>query len=184
MFSLICGRASATVLFLGLVGAQTLYHVSQSGQFTTEVISQTFSISAVGVGADGGTTYVEDVTESYIAIDYSDTTVTVRSTAYPYTLTFVADASGYRINEPMDDGTLIETCGFGADGHGTCVEQLPDANTDTITRSGLAVPYYTLPAAITPAPTAPSVSPNHAARALPAAFMVVFSVVALFLNVL
>ncbi|KAJ7484495.1 hypothetical protein FB451DRAFT_1393041 [Mycena latifolia] len=85
-------RAYVASWLFGLVGAQTFYHVSESGQPTTEVISQTVSISAAGVGADGATTYVENIVESYIAIEYSDTTVTLLTSAHPYAVTLVVDA--------------------------------------------------------------------------------------------
>ncbi|KAJ7098335.1 hypothetical protein C8R44DRAFT_358683 [Mycena epipterygia] len=108
------------------VRAQTLYHVgSEIGQITTEALSQSVSVSAAGVGADGATTYVEDILESYIAIEYSDTTVTLLTTPIAYTVTFVADASGYHESFQFGmEGQAFETCGFGADGHGTCVEEL------------------------------------------------------------
>jgi hypothetical protein len=65
--------------------------------------------------------------------------------------TLVADASV----QTLLAGDVVETCGFGADGRGTCVETITHvqtlaASTATenlaITFSGSVVPFYTLPA--------------------------------------
>ncbi|KAJ6572025.1 hypothetical protein B0H19DRAFT_1132234 [Mycena capillaripes] len=147
---------SGTVL--QAVHAQTLYRISEMGKPTTEVLAQSVSISAVGVGADGATTYVEELVESYVAIEYSDTTVTVLSTPAPeVTVTFVEDASNFHESVPFQTGDFLETCAFGQDGHGTCIDKFPyPSSTLTRTVSGTVVPYYIFAAAASPSTT------NHA----------------------
>ncbi|KAJ6616428.1 hypothetical protein B0H10DRAFT_1394333 [Mycena sp. CBHHK59/15] len=78
-------RITALLSLVGLASTQTLYYVSQIAQPTTEFVHQTVSLSAVGVGADGATTYVETGVDSYIAIGYSDATETVLSTPHAFT---------------------------------------------------------------------------------------------------
>ncbi|KAJ7021389.1 hypothetical protein C8F04DRAFT_269569 [Mycena alexandri] len=135
--------------------AQTLFYVSESQPAQTEIIYETFSLSAVGVGTDGATTYIQNVIESYAAFVESATTVTLMSTIATYTNTIIEDASGFREYSPLLDcgpdgckvdtsaGPVVQTCTFGTDGHGTCVEKFPFLS-EGVTYSGAVVPYYTL----------------------------------------
>ncbi|KAJ6501282.1 hypothetical protein DFH09DRAFT_1444726 [Mycena vulgaris] len=151
MASLVC-RLSVALWLVGLVGAQTLYDVVPT-QPPTAVASASFVIAAVGVGADGATTYVEKGTESYLAFEYSDVggtfTKTLLSTPTAFTRTFVEDASGYRGSVSMTNGIFVETCAFGADGHAACVQAIPlgSLGTETVTVSGSVAPFYTLTSA-------------------------------------
>ncbi|KAJ7736290.1 hypothetical protein B0H16DRAFT_1466734 [Mycena metata] len=81
---------------------------------------------------------------------------------------FEANASGFRYS--ILGGELAETCAFGADGQGTCVErQVFASSTDFATTfSGRVIPFFTLAAAPTgstlttppSSPTASSSSPS------------------------
>ncbi|KAJ7101697.1 hypothetical protein C8R44DRAFT_809187, partial [Mycena epipterygia] len=167
---------SATFLLLATsiyVSAQTLYDIPQSvfpsGVFTP-VVQESVSISAAGVGADGGTTYVEvDVESLIIDTRFPSTTVTLLSVPATVTGTFIVDASDYEysyttffpIGPQSSSITFAEKCAFGTGtaGMGTCVEQGFGAPT---TYSGRVVPFFTLTAA-TPTPTtsANGAAPYH-----------------------
>ncbi|KAJ7220778.1 hypothetical protein GGX14DRAFT_559564 [Mycena pura] len=138
--------------------AQTLYYVSdaESAQLTV-IYSESLTISAAGVGADGETTYIANGVASYDAIKFSDTTTTLLSTPSTYTLTMVESAGGlYQSGSGVD----FRTCGFGADGHGTCVdEHVFGSETATLTYAGIVEPYYTLAAVVTSIPTPTGSSP-------------------------
>ncbi|KAJ6540154.1 hypothetical protein DFH09DRAFT_1089899 [Mycena vulgaris] len=136
--------------------AQTLYEVSHSEG--TMIIATYFTVSAAGVGADGGTTYVEVGAVPTGGISDASTTVTAIITPFTYTATLVADASGFRATPLINGhpGNIIETCGFGTDARATCVEGVFGGLIATFT--GDLVPFYTL-AAATPAPTSTGTSP-------------------------
>lgn len=78
--------------------------------------------------------------------------------------TFVENASG-EVVFPLGEtsGAPAETCRFGADGKGTCVDVIPvtaigsSAGFVSSTVSGVVVPFYTLTAP-TPSPSGPSQS--------------------------
>ncbi|KAJ7220777.1 hypothetical protein GGX14DRAFT_432038 [Mycena pura] len=74
-----------------------------------------------------------------------------------YTLTIVESAGGLH---QSGFGSEFETCGFGADGHGTCIEEYAfGSDTVTMTYSGTVVPFFTLAAAVASIPT-PTVTRN------------------------
>ncbi|KAJ7485694.1 hypothetical protein FB451DRAFT_1432370 [Mycena latifolia] len=154
---LLSSRFFVPFWILTLVGAQTLYGVSEISPSPTVVESLSRTISAIGVGADGATTYVEEGTESFLAFVYPSTTQILLSTPSPFTGTFVQDASGERFSASSGQKFQAQTCGFGADGQGTCVEKVPIGPvTETQTYSGPVVPVYTLPSAATfPTPLIP-----------------------------
>ncbi|KAJ7185863.1 hypothetical protein C8R46DRAFT_1061934 [Mycena filopes] len=153
---------SAFICWVGLASlahAQTLLLVSplQTGPVTI-LETGILSISPLGVGADGMTTYLEVGAET-LAVEISGTvTQTLVSTPVPYTATFVEDASRFMIGA---SGTgLSESCTFGADGQGACVQEFvfPGGSaTSTTTYSGPVQPWYTLNAAAA-ATSAPSAS--------------------------
>ncbi|KAJ7359691.1 hypothetical protein DFH08DRAFT_846743 [Mycena albidolilacea] len=159
-----------------IVRAQTLLAVSplQTTGSVTFVESATESVSALGVGADGLTTYLRVGAET-LALEISGTvtkTLLQASDAILYTETFLEDASRY-IAGATDSG-LSQSCTFGADGEGSCVNQFVSqgpggASTLTSTYSGPVVPWYTLPnaaaAASTPAPNGFSTSTSPSSLA-------------------
>ncbi|KAJ7436734.1 hypothetical protein FB451DRAFT_1570930 [Mycena latifolia] len=142
-----------------LVKGQTLLAVApyQTGPVTVSE-AETLSISALGVGADGMTTYVEVGAET-LAVEISGTeTRTLLSGAIPFTATFVEDASKWMIG--TTDSGLWVSCTFGAEGQsGACVDQFVSTlsggsvSTLTSTYSGLVAPFYTLNAAASAAST-------------------------------
>ncbi|KAK7044878.1 hypothetical protein R3P38DRAFT_2881396 [Favolaschia claudopus] len=145
---------SRCLLWAGLAtiaAAQTLKLVTpvQTGGVTV-LVSQTDSISALGVGADGMTTYLRVGAET-LAVEISGTvTKTLLAAPIPYTETFLEDASKFVMG--ASDSGLSETCTFGADNQGACVVQFVSAgpsgtSTLTSTYSGPVVPWYTLNAA-------------------------------------
>ncbi|KAJ7108750.1 hypothetical protein C8R44DRAFT_803509 [Mycena epipterygia] len=144
------------------VRAQTLQLVSPPQPESVTILeSTTVSISALGVGSDGMTTYVEVGAET-LAIEISGgVTQTLLSTPIEFTATFVEDASKFMIG--TTDSGLFESCTFGADGQGSCVNQFVapgGGSTLTTTFSGPVQPWYTLNAAasaITP-PSSPTAS--------------------------
>ncbi|KAJ7484491.1 hypothetical protein FB451DRAFT_1393038 [Mycena latifolia] len=144
------------------VGAQTLYGISQISPVATVVESPASRIySAIGVGADGATTYVEEDIESFIAFIFPSTTEIVLSEPTTLTGTFVQDASGERASTSSGLVYQAETCGFGADGHGTCVDEFGRGSlTVTQTFSGVVEPFYTFPSAATL--SAPFIPPSRA----------------------
>ncbi|KAJ6571678.1 hypothetical protein B0H19DRAFT_1130666 [Mycena capillaripes] len=126
-------RSVLTLLSVAAINAsgQTLYHVTDSIPSETLVREQSLSISAGGTNANGATTYIE-----YVSLPAE---------------TLVEDASG----ETLFISDAVETCGFGADGRGTCVEAVSaPMDTQSVVFSGSVVPFYTLP--VTPSTTTPS----------------------------
>ncbi|KAJ7484492.1 hypothetical protein FB451DRAFT_1363991 [Mycena latifolia] len=151
MVPLIC-RFFGTLWILRLVGAQTLYAVSQPEIIPSQTVVESASLtySAIGVGADGATTYLEKDVESFLALVYPSTTQILLSTPTTVTVTFVQDASGQRFT--ASEGTVVQfrTCGFGADEQGTCVDKFAFGTaTKTQTYSGPVEPFYTFPSAAT-----------------------------------
>ncbi|KAJ7060936.1 hypothetical protein C8F01DRAFT_177573 [Mycena amicta] len=134
-----------------LATAQTLKAVTPlpTGPVTV-IVGQRVSVSALGVGADGMTTYLEVGAET-LALEASGTvTQTLLTGEIPFTATFLEDAS--RIVIGTTGSGLFESCTFGADGTGTCVNQFVDVgasttSTLTTTFTGPVVPWYTLNAA-------------------------------------
>ncbi|KAJ7914456.1 hypothetical protein B0H13DRAFT_2270763 [Mycena leptocephala] len=100
------------------------------------------SIVPVGTNANSATTYVEVIVFTSDLLILPSQTVTVISAPTTITETFVEDASGRTGGIPLLPGAskLPESCGFGADGRGTCVISLGIANA---TFSGDVVPIYT-----------------------------------------
>ncbi|KAF8186449.1 hypothetical protein K438DRAFT_1973263 [Mycena galopus ATCC 62051] len=113
------------------------------------------SLSAAGVGADGATTYVEEIFRTAVVYGDSQTTGT-DSTAIPVqTLhaTLVADASVYRYSMLPTTGLdgveaygVIEICTLDGNGGGQCVAQgwEDGGETATTTLTGPVAPFYTL----------------------------------------
>ncbi|KAJ6480367.1 hypothetical protein C8R45DRAFT_1100947 [Mycena sanguinolenta] len=170
---LIQGSVAVLLSLLYNVSAQTLYTVS-AGTIFNPWANATLSVSEIGTGADGGTTYVEVatavpsvyVTQEMNGITYS-TPVTVD--VGPFTVTFVEDATGYCVSGVEHGESYAETCTFAPDGRGTCVDSLAvlfESSTTVFTFSGSVHPFYTLTAATvissTPSPTAPP--PNAAVQ--------------------
>ncbi|KAF7354433.1 hypothetical protein MVEN_01132300 [Mycena venus] len=123
---------------------------------STLVVDHSFTISAIGTNSNGGTTYAEvDIFANSVVVDGSDTTTFLASITF--TDTFVEGASG--ATDFASSGVAVETCGFGADGRGTCVFDLPvpgQTQSSTLsTESGSVIPFYTLTAP-TPSPSGPS----------------------------
>ncbi|KAJ6582953.1 hypothetical protein DFH09DRAFT_1145001 [Mycena vulgaris] len=141
-----------------VVHGQTLQFVSplQVGSVTV-LGGETISISPLGVGADGMTTYVEVGAETFAAEVSGTSTRTLLSTPIPFKATFVEDASKFMIG--TTDSGVFASCTFRADGNGACVEQFVApgrTSTFTTTYSGPVLPWYTLNAAasaVTPSPT-------------------------------
>ncbi|KAJ7256197.1 hypothetical protein B0H12DRAFT_1232923 [Mycena haematopus] len=112
------------------------------------------SLSAVGVGPDGATTYVEEIFQT--AMVYGDSQATSTDSAVPVqTLhaTLVADASVYRYSmlpttgpDGVIDFGVIETCTLDGKGGGQCVAQgwEDGGPTTTTTFTGPVAPFYTL----------------------------------------
>ncbi|KAJ7300493.1 hypothetical protein DFH08DRAFT_908480 [Mycena albidolilacea] len=145
------------------VRAQTLFTVSAVNPSVTHIIKGTTVISAVGVGSDGWTTYTEAGTVSldFFAGPSTTTTLIDASRVAEVGGEFEANASGFRFS--ILGGQLAETCAFGGDGRGTCVEREVVASSTrlAITLSGSVVPFYTLAAAgasVTAPPSSPTVS--------------------------
>ncbi|KAJ7864755.1 hypothetical protein B0H14DRAFT_3133581 [Mycena olivaceomarginata] len=143
----------ATVLLLLALrvyaGPVTLYGVSASSGPTSLLNDGSISISALGVGTDGWTTYVEEEVITSEVIAAPSTTITLISTPTTATLTFEENASGYRESVPFTEvgATFYQSCGFGGNGQGTCVQhQLIQSTQDAAfeTISGSVVPFYTL----------------------------------------
>ncbi|KAJ7080569.1 hypothetical protein C8R43DRAFT_965712 [Mycena crocata] len=89
----------------------------------------------------------------------SDVTKTI-STPTTLSFTYEAAASGFRESFSGADILHLETCAFGADGKGTCVEEFvrPSSTLMEATRTGSVVHFYTL--AAQPTDTAPTPSPT------------------------
>ncbi|KAJ7753877.1 hypothetical protein B0H14DRAFT_2635544 [Mycena olivaceomarginata] len=131
----------------------TLYAVSQdvASEANQVSIAASNSVSAAGTDSHGGTTYVDvEVVTSEVLIK-PDTTITVLSVPTTTTFTWVEDASGIQESFLRSGETAGETCGFGTDGHGTCVEtRARPPTTETFTFSGNVVPLFTVAAAPSP----------------------------------
>ncbi|KAJ7484494.1 hypothetical protein FB451DRAFT_1436268 [Mycena latifolia] len=156
MFPLIC-RLFLAFSILRVVGAQTLYGVSQISPTVTVVESASRTYSVIGVGEDGATTYVEKESESFLAFVFPSTTEIVLSAPTTFTLTFVQDPYGERASASSGLKFPPQKCGFGADGQGTCVVEVGIGTaTTTTTYSGPVEPFYTFPSAATlPIPLIP-----------------------------
>ncbi|KAJ7608499.1 hypothetical protein DFH06DRAFT_1377182 [Mycena polygramma] len=129
------------VATFALTSAQTLYRVSENVPSQTVVGEIDLSLSAGGTNADGATTYIAVVAASSLLQLKPSTTVNLIPPGAP--TTWSADASG----ETRMVGDVVESCGLGADGRGTCVERVAaPSRTVTFTVSGSVVPFYTLPA--------------------------------------
>ncbi|KAJ7911560.1 hypothetical protein B0H13DRAFT_2009160 [Mycena leptocephala] len=140
-----CRRLTSTA-----VHGQTVKYVSnyQFGSVTYLEFGSD-SISVIGVGTDGFTTYV-DVGVKTLAVDISGTTTSTEFSSpfsLAYTRTFAEGASGYMISTPGSLDSLA--CAFGANGQATCVDENvnvvgPGSSTTAfITYSGLVEPLYT-----------------------------------------
>ncbi|KAJ7312397.1 hypothetical protein DFH08DRAFT_896927 [Mycena albidolilacea] len=161
-------RIAAAILLLAhihVVYGQTLYAVPVvNPSFTDTVEGSTFA-SAIGVGPDGWTTYTQGGTISFEALEEPSTTSTIISAPARLEGEFEENASGYRFS--LLGGELAETCAFGLDGRGTCVERLVQASSTRfdITFSGSVVPIYTIAASNAPStsttpPSQPTASPG------------------------
>ncbi|KAJ7489035.1 hypothetical protein FB451DRAFT_681928 [Mycena latifolia] len=109
------------------------------------------SLSVGGVGADGATTYVEEIVQT--AVVYGDPPATATIPAQTLHATLVADASIYRYSKLPSSGAddadvfgVLETCTLDGKGGGSCVaEGWEDGGaTVTTTFTGAVVPFYTL----------------------------------------
>ncbi|KAF7344666.1 hypothetical protein MVEN_01626800 [Mycena venus] len=154
------GRLAALIsvaLMLSHSSAQsvTLYDITEdipSGLPSQSVsFARSVSVSVGGTNSEGGTTYVEIIAETSLVVVEPSRTITFLSVPTTATVTFVEDASGFRGSAViMGENTTQtggETCGFGSDGRGTCLETLTGpSQTGVFTESGSVVPWYTLPA--------------------------------------
>ncbi|KAJ7921778.1 hypothetical protein B0H13DRAFT_1866383 [Mycena leptocephala] len=143
---------TALVAILGLsllpkVSAQTLYFVSEDDPSKSIVRAESLAISDVGANLNDATTYIiVDAVSSVVDVEPSTTIVEV-SDPTTYTATYVGDASGATIQWGSSGSApgVVETCGFGANGLGTCAETLPiDAfpkETLVAAFTGSVVPY-------------------------------------------
>ncbi|KAJ7266392.1 hypothetical protein B0H12DRAFT_1099478 [Mycena haematopus] len=155
---LIQGIVSALLLSLApTASAQTLYTVSEGTQFNPWA-NATISVSAIGTGSDGGTTYVEVATaipSFYVTqVEPNGQTLAAPVTVgvEPFTMTFVEDATGFRESGVGAAISVAETCTFGPDARGTCVDHIVfelQSSTTVLTVSGSVVPFYTLAASAT-----------------------------------
>ncbi|KAF7342518.1 hypothetical protein MVEN_01842000 [Mycena venus] len=157
--------ATAVLLLahIHVVYGQTLYAVVNPN--FPDIVEGTTFVSAVGVGADGWTTYVQSGTISLDVQEGPSTTVTVVSAPARFVGGFEENASGYRAS--LVGGEFAETCAFGPDGRGTCVEKLVQASSTRLntTYSGSIVPVYTIaalnaPSKSTTPPLQPTSSPG------------------------
>ncbi|KAJ7131435.1 hypothetical protein C8R44DRAFT_774832 [Mycena epipterygia] len=119
------------------------------------------SLSAGGVGADGATTYVEEIIQTVAVYGESPATAIITAPIPVQTLyaTLVADASVYRYSKLPSTGVdgveafgVLETCTIDGNGGGTCVAQgwADGGETMTTTFSGSVTPFYTLTVGQTP----------------------------------
>ncbi|KAJ7340775.1 hypothetical protein DFH08DRAFT_245109 [Mycena albidolilacea] len=143
---------TALVAILGLsllqkVSAQTLYFVSDDDPSKSIVRAESLAVSEAGANLAGATTYiVVDAVSSVVVVEPSTTIIEV---AHPttYTATYVGDASRADIRWGSSGSApgVVETCGFGTNGLGTCAETLPiDAfpkETVVVAFTGSVVPY-------------------------------------------
>ncbi|KAJ7762887.1 hypothetical protein B0H16DRAFT_1528067 [Mycena metata] len=161
-------RTLAAVLLstIHAVYGQTLYTVSVANPNFTQILEETVSVFAVGVGADGWTTYTESGSASLLVLEGPSTTTTFANASDPVMVVgeFEENASGFRFS----DLGVVETCGFGSDGRGTCVEKLPGASsTQTDIFPGSVVPFYTIAATEAPPTVTPPPSQSTASVAPP-----------------
>ncbi|KAF7343108.1 hypothetical protein MVEN_01741200 [Mycena venus] len=145
--------AAVLLLLVLSVSAEpvTLYGLSAVPGPTSLILAESITVSAIGVGGDGWTTYVEEEAITSQVIVAPSTTITAISVPTTLPFTFEENASGERYSLPMTEvgATLYESCGFGADGQGTCVEHQLIQSTEEIlfvTTSGSVAPWYTLAA--------------------------------------
>ncbi|KAJ7104814.1 hypothetical protein C8R44DRAFT_987757 [Mycena epipterygia] len=128
----------------------TLYDISVAPTAGPTFIEQeSISLSAAGVNSDGATTYIEVVVQSGLGQVFPTTTsFQAFSSPATFTNTLVADASGFRQEDPFRGSlTIVESCRFGSNGFGTCVQEVPfpaQSSTVTATFSGAVVPFQTL----------------------------------------
>ncbi|KAJ7716082.1 hypothetical protein B0H16DRAFT_1741533 [Mycena metata] len=173
MLSVFSGLALLMIAGLGpraavyAASVVTLYDVPPPSTSNTVslVDHESIFLSVDGVGADGATTYVDVMVQSYQAEVLPSTTITIVDEPFTATATLVEDASGYRITSPDESCTNgnctvdtaapqgVRTCSFGTDGQGTCVQGqqaqvggISTATTIQTTWSGSVVPVFTLPA--------------------------------------
>ncbi|KAL0959047.1 hypothetical protein HGRIS_014350 [Hohenbuehelia grisea] len=151
-------------LFVALCNSQTvtLSAVDPTGTDAPGLIGPTNSVSItpIGVGANGETTYLEHQVKSAalerVGSGLSFTTVPVER--FTMTGTIIADGSVYiyshiptATTNKNDDTAVVQTCRFGSDGQGECVDKFwpvgeSNAETITVTYGGTARPFYTLTA--------------------------------------
>ncbi|KAF7343651.1 hypothetical protein MSAN_01986000 [Mycena sanguinolenta] len=135
--------AQTTVTLLGLSASIA---PSQTPSIVEPTIVESFTVESIvpiGTNTAGETTYVEVLVIDSQVLIFPSQTLTEISAPTTITETFVEDASGRTGGIPIIPGTskAPESCGFGADGRGTCVISLDVAN---LTFSGDVVPIYTL----------------------------------------
>ncbi|KAJ7512933.1 hypothetical protein B0H11DRAFT_13304 [Mycena galericulata] len=156
------------------VQAQTLYDIalppiSLAGESNVIVasVANILLVSAVGVGADGMTTYVQKGTEVHVLELQSGLVSTINSA--PFTDTFEEDASSMLFGS-SDDSDIYGACTFAPNGNAGCVDIEPGITTTyTITlTSASAVPFFTINAAAaptaTPSKTAAASGPSSSAH--------------------
>ncbi|KAF7342520.1 hypothetical protein MVEN_01842200 [Mycena venus] len=154
---------AAAVLLLAhihVVYGQTLYEVLDPN--FTNIMEGTTFISAVGVGADGWTTYEQSGTLSLYVEEGPSTTITAVS------------VPGRLGGVSLGGGQIAETCAFGPDGRGTCVNRLVQASSTRLdtTFSGSMVPFFTIaalnaPSTSTTPPSQPTGSPSSTPTSAP-----------------
>ncbi|PPQ70139.1 hypothetical protein CVT25_005812 [Psilocybe cyanescens] len=165
----------------------TLYHITAADPSITSlpyslIQSGTTLVRAIGTGADGKTTYVQDSVVSLLAAQYpaangaQPSVETLISAPLTIPVTFAEDKSGYHATRSLSvlspsgsqlayQAGLDEKCVFNADGTGTCVrvDIHLDANTQTTfsttTYSDLLDPWHTVDDA---GGASPSVTGNSA----------------------
>ncbi|KAJ7737692.1 hypothetical protein B0H16DRAFT_1571459 [Mycena metata] len=157
-----------------LAAAQTLQYVS-AGNNLGILNSTIITVSPLGVGSDGETTYVDVVVEGTQGNPSSPSILDI-PTPLTLTTTFVEGASAMRESLSFPGEDFAFTCTFG-DGRGTCFQSVGFSNpSDTphvFTFSGPLAPLYTLPAPApaslgpgtstsisTPSPTVPTPMPT------------------------
>ncbi|KAJ7708503.1 hypothetical protein B0H16DRAFT_1746227 [Mycena metata] len=157
------------------VQSQTLYRVVGStdtlpatGLWEADLVSTT-ALSAVGVGSDGMTTYVEQQFVTAIGYSESGSIFSVTANTEDRAFTFAEDASRIRFGATTG-GDIHAACTWGADGNGACVDVVPDLTETFIsTATGSAVPWTTLKvnAAATPSSSSPTSLPSTSSTAAP-----------------
>ncbi|KAJ7709084.1 hypothetical protein B0H16DRAFT_1631977 [Mycena metata] len=157
-----------------LAAAQTLQYVS-AGNNLGILNSTIITVSPLGVGSAGETTYVEVVVEGTQG-NLSSPAMLDIPTPLTLTTTFVEGASAMRESLPFPGGDFAFTCTF-SDGRGTCFQSVgvsnPSGTPQIFMFSGPLAPLYTLPAPApvslgsgtsasisTPSPTVPTPMPT------------------------